>query len=429
MIIDKFAKVKFNSNTLSKYPISHQYIKSEVVFGSWFKVLNHSPDDTMRQVQKSINTEEHLTKSEKIRIHFDAEQRHIIEGWFKYYKKVYNIAIEQATKYKEYNFIKLRDNYVKPIYKQLYSRQIKEFGIPAHTLDNAINDVCKAYKTAKANLKAGNIKQFRLRPKRKCENKETIVIEGSAFSKNTKTKRAVNSFAFNKLGLIKSSKPFVGNRKDTRLTFDKRKNKFYMFLIREIPIQIKTSNEYKECSLDPGLRTFQTCYDKKNYMDLGVQTITNIKPILEKIDKVSNFKHTKWYKKYIRRLSDKLKNKIDELHWQVANFLTTRYNEITIGKLSTNIVSRNGNMSKLNKRLYYAQSHCTFRQRLQHKCNERGVKFTEHNEAYTSKKCGKCGKLNDVGASKVYNCETCGFRIGRDLNGARNIMIRKDMHL
>ena len=85
-------------------------------------------------------------------------------------------------------------------------------------------------------------------------------------------------------------------------------------------------------------------------------------------------------------------------------------------------------MSKLNKRLYYAQSHFTFRQRLKYKCQQYGVKYNEIYEGYTTKKCGKCGKPNTVGQAKVFNC-SCGFKWGRDFNGARNIMIRKDLNI
>lgn len=418
MIVDKFANKKFGKNILADYPVSDKFYKSPIVHSSWFNNINYSPDDTLRRELNTKTTGKTIIKSDKIEVTFTPNQRNIILEWFSLYKTIYNISIDLANQYKVFNFIKLR-GLVKPLYKD-YEGRMKKFGIPVHTLDNAVSDVCKAYKSALQNFKAGNIKHFRLRPKRRCSNKETIVIEAQSFSK------VKNSFGFKIFGEIKTSQPIIGYRKDTRLTFDKRKNKFYLFLVYDD--NIKKHNSKLECSLDPGLRSFQTMYDKKNYIYFGNNTLETIKPILKKIDKVSNFSNKSWYKRYTGRLRDVIKNKVDDMHWQVSNFLVKRYNEITIGKLSTSIVSRTGNMSKINKRLYYALSHFRFRQRLQNKCLEYSVKYKEQNEAYTTKKCGKCGELNDVGASTRFNCQ-CGFSCSRDLNGARNIMIRKDMQV
>ena len=65
-----------------------------------------------------------------------------------------------------------------------------------------------------------------------------------------------------------------------------------------------------------------------------------------------------------------------------------------------------------------------FKQRLQFKCKERNIGYTETDEAYTSKTCTKCGYLNDkLGGKKVFKCDFCKYKIDRDINGARNIMI------
>jgi transposase len=46
-------------------------------------------------------------------------------------------------------------------------------------------------------------------------------------------------------------------------------------------------------------------------------------------------------------------------------------------------------------------------------------------EAFTSKTCGRCGKLHQqLGGQKVFACSRCPYRVDRDLNGARNIYLR-----
>ena len=46
-------------------------------------------------------------------------------------------------------------------------------------------------------------------------------------------------------------------------------------------------------------------------------------------------------------------------------------------------------------------------------------------EEYTSKTCSACGLLNNVGKSEIYNCFKCKTVIDRDINGARNIAIKR----
>jgi putative transposase len=45
-------------------------------------------------------------------------------------------------------------------------------------------------------------------------------------------------------------------------------------------------------------------------------------------------------------------------------------------------------------------------------------------ESYTSKTCTNCGVMNDVKDSERYECKSCKIEIDRDLNGARNIMLK-----
>src|SRR5215217_1767136 len=53
---------------------------------------------------------------------------------------------------------------------------------------------------------------------------------------------------------------------------------------------------------------------------------------------------------------------------------------------------------------------------------ERGVFASEH---YTSKTCGNCGSIHTkLGSNKVFKCPTCDFITDRDINGARNILLR-----
>ena len=46
-------------------------------------------------------------------------------------------------------------------------------------------------------------------------------------------------------------------------------------------------------------------------------------------------------------------------------------------------------------------------------------------EEYTSQTCGSCGVLTKVNGKDVFHCSQCGIMIYRDVNGARNIAIKR----
>ena len=46
-------------------------------------------------------------------------------------------------------------------------------------------------------------------------------------------------------------------------------------------------------------------------------------------------------------------------------------------------------------------------------------------ESYTSMTCGNCGIRNkQLGGNETFYCEKCNFETHRDINGARNILLK-----
>ncbi|GBC07164.1 hypothetical protein RclHR1_00730013 [Rhizophagus clarus] len=71
-------------------------------------------------------------------------------------------------------------------------------------------------------------------------------------------------------------------------------------------------------------------------------------------------------------------------------------------------------------------SHFHFRQHLIHKAREYPwCQVVICTEEYTSKTCGFCGYIHKkLDGSKEFCCPQCKTKLDRDINGARNILLR-----
>jgi putative transposase len=66
-----------------------------------------------------------------------------------------------------------------------------------------------------------------------------------------------------------------------------------------------------------------------------------------------------------------------------------------------------------------------FAQILSYKAESAGLKVVKVDARNTSKQCSNCGNLMEVPLSeRTYNCNRCGLHLDRDINAARNILIR-----
>jgi putative transposase len=180
--------------------------------------------------------------------------------------------------------------------------------------------------------------------------------------------------------------------------------------------------------IDIGVRSFVTCYSPEKTYLIGNNTDEYIDRINKRLDniksnhdknKISDSKYNKVYSKY----SEKLKNKIKDLHNKTAKFLLERFREITIGKVSIKSMTSKltGNIKKITKRRLLALSHYKFRMKLHQMKNKYNVKINETSEYNTSKTCSNCKYINKKTKSKTFSCKKCKLVIDRDINASINI--------
>jgi putative transposase len=420
--LKKINKQFIRNNQVWVPPLKNKYkIKSD----SFFDITaSHRKPKGKPILRMPISNE---IRSRPIFLYPTLKQRRIIFEWFEVYRIVYNKTVSYFKTHPLKSFWTVR-----PIIKDLFKdniefhQRVKKSKILVHTLDNAIDDCVKAYDSALSNKSNGNILGFKLRYKKQSHHLKTLVLEPSTFSKE------INGFRKSVLGKMESSEPLTGIKKACRLSYNNRTG----VLVLRVPYDKKT---VKFCArnnviaLDGGIRTFMTGYSPAGigYEFCTANTNNKLKKIINEIEtvkKVCSSGKLLNYNRYLKRKREKLSNMVADLHWKVAKFLCEKFDIIYLGKLSTTgICKRNGNLSAENKRLCYALSHYTFRERLKSKAAEYQVIFKAVDESYTSKTCGKCGEIDEnLGAKKIFKCpqEACGFKIARDYNGARNILLK-----
>jgi putative transposase len=192
---------------------------------------------------------------------------------------------------------------------------------------------------------------------------------------------------------------------------------------------------YKSVFLDPGVRTFQTFYSPDGICGkIGDQYCNDfIKPKTQLIDNYESIrsKSTNWRtRRNIRnrlfKLRNKIRNKIQDLHWKTCKFLCDGFDTIFLPEFKSSemvINTPNRIISKKTVRQMLELSHCEFRNKLIYYAKTKHRELVIVSEEYTTKTCGKCGIQNNIGSDKIYSC-SCGYTMDRDIHGARNICIK-----
>jgi putative transposase len=289
--------------------------------------------------------------------------------------------------------------------------------VPYQVKSVAIRDACKAVNNAKIKyLRTGVYNEVKFRSRKK--KKENLFIPSSAVKKL--------SFYRTLIGEIYSSEDFDGNDiKDCRVVC--QSGRYFIIIPKEVSIEHPENQRIKVVALDPGVRTFQTFYSQElagkiGNLDFGkIQRLCSYLDLL--ISKISKAKMKQKYrmKKAADRIRWRIKDLISEIHYKTANFLCKNFDVIVLPSFEVSqMVSK---LRSKTSRAMLTWSHYRFSQILIAKAKEYFVTVIRQNEAYTSKTCSACGKVQNIGSKKELKC-SCGLVIDRDYNGARGILLR-----
>ena len=358
------------------------------------------------------------TKSRRIRIYPSQHQKQLFKQWFGVGRKVYNTCVNHFNK-KDIDFkgwmqmstivlAELTEDYIKAVPYQIKKIAVKD----AYT--SRMTNCKETKKTGKA---------FKLRYKTRKNPFQSCYIPKSAVSDS-----GIYHTISGKLNF--SEREFLKNDIcDCRLINDH--GRWYVSVPQKITI-MPTENQGGIVALDPGVRNFLTYFSEDGRFGwLGIHAFDRILTLNLKRDKLlSRLALTKDKKKKgklkrtLNRVYHRIQDLVDELHWQCINYLVHNFSVIVFPPFEIKGMTKKGRKlrksvvrSMLSLRFY------EFKERLKQKCKECGVMYVEQNESYTSKTNSFNGELmTNLGSKEWFIYD--GIKVHRDLNGARNILIR-----
>ncbi len=354
-----------------------------------------------------------ITKSKKIKIYPNKDQKLLLNNWFAASRKSYNETIaylKQENTIANWMTIKLWLLKSLPEWCREIPFQIKAI---------AIKDACGAVKNAKIKFK--KTKKFNEVKFRSIKNPtQNIYIPKSAIKES--------GIYHTILGKLNYSEQLPKNLLDSRLVFE---NGNYYLAISYNSTAINGDNQARVVSLDPGVRTFQTFFSEEYCGKIGNGSIGKIQRLCYYLDnlmgRISKTKSKKKHRMRIaaNRMRIKIRNLISELHWKTAKFFCENFDIILLPSFDTSEMVQRGKR-KLNSkstRQMLTFSHYLFKERIMQKAKELKKLVIIVNEAYTSKTASWTGEIkHKLGSSKTITSQ--GITLDRDYNGARGIMLR-----
>lgn len=277
----------------------------------------------------------------------------------------------------------------------------------------AIKDACSAVKAAKMKFRrTGQISKVKFRSRKRGDY--SVVIPKKALSER--------GAYVTKLGEL-NFREFIGP-----VDFDCRivlQNDRY-FVIKPEKVQVKKpdNQRFPVVALDPGVRTFQTVYSPVGTAKVGQKDFARIYRLCLSLDHLHSKRARAYkssYSKAQARIRWKIRDLISEIHHKLALLLVKSFDVVMIPSFETSIMVQKLRSKVARSMLTWA--HYRFKQFLKCKAEEYSCAVLEVSEAYTSKTCSGCGKINRIGGSAILEC-SCGLTIDRDINGARGIFLK-----
>ena len=399
----------------------------------------------------------------------------MMRTWFHSTRMIYNRCVEHANATGETTLSALRA--ASGISDSPWKADFPDDHTPYEVRDSPVRDLCKAAAAIRAKAKKPPVYKYRTRK----DLSESITLRSRQL--NCKRKDCASTGPWPLLfGTVDDRSAMATERgktlpsvfaHDVRLTYERKLNRYCLCIPEEVVFpsknrpcdrdaenirlqQQKTLADAPEsqgrparvCSVDPGVRVFATTYSPSGAItewggDGLADKLRGLRERADLLDKKAREQKRGRARRRTEaaaaRLRDRGRNLADELHRKLSLFLFGQHEVVFLPKFDVqNMIAKRKKdpqtgEKKEKKRAFGSKtaggmcclSHYRFRQFAAHKARELGSTLVICDEAYTSKTCGSCGRLNPgLSGSKDFVCPACGYAADRDHNAARNILIR-----
>ena len=227
------------------------------------------------------------------------------------------------------------------------------------------------------------------------------------------------------LGPLRMAEAIPAGQQECRLV--QERGRYWLTVPYPAQCDIETPSGDGVVALDPGVRTFLTYFSETDCGKLGHHAFGRIQRLCHWLDdlisrtaKAPNRRKRRQMRWAQARMRQRITNLVDELHWQLARWLTSNYRIILLPTFETHDMTQRAGRRIRSKtaRMMLTFRHYEFKRRLRWKAWQCGALVLDVNEAYSSKTRSWDGAVNTkLGGAKAIRDDT-GFGMDRDVNGA-----------
>jgi putative transposase len=249
------------------------------------------------------------------------------------------------------------------------------------------------------------------------------------------------------LGQIHLTEKLPKEAIDKTATVTLDKGRWFIQVQKHIQIQSEIQGRVKCVGIDPGVRTFATCFSETECVIAGDSFAkTKLNPLMLKVDKLLSRKtkvlhsikelekEPQWatdtlnyLNKEINKLKCKKEDIVSDLHSRLAFELIKDYDVIFLPTFETKqMVKRKGKVRTIRRntcRQMLDLGHYSFKMKIKWLAKKYGKHVVDVNESYTSKTRSWDGTIDaKLGSKKII--KGSGFKVDRDINAARGILLK-----